>query len=102
MQPLAIIDFFDEIGKPILDVRQSPVFTEIDLFGLEGLDEALGGGIVVGIPLSGHADTEAVFQQHLHVVEGGILDTPVGMVDDLLRGIAMLISNDSQRLAGSD
>ena len=33
MQPRKIIDFFDEIGKPVLDIRQSPVFPEIDLFG---------------------------------------------------------------------
>jgi hypothetical protein len=26
MQPLAIIDFFEEIGKSIPDIRQSPVF----------------------------------------------------------------------------
>ena len=42
MQPFAIIDFFNEIGKPVLDIRQSPVFPEIDLFGFQGFDEALG------------------------------------------------------------
>jgi hypothetical protein len=29
---------------------------EIDLFGFQGFDEALGGRIVVGISLSRHAD----------------------------------------------
>jgi len=89
VQPLAIIDFFDEEGKPDLDIRQSAVFPEIDLFGFQGFDEALGGCIVVGVSLSRHADPEAVLQQHLDVVMGGILDTPVGVVDDPLRGIAM-------------
>ena len=89
MQPFAIIDFFDEIGKPVLDIRQSPVFPEIDLFGFQGFDEALGGRVVVGVSLSGHADPEAVFQQHLYVVAGGILNTPVGLVNDSLRGITM-------------
>lgn len=89
MQPFAIIDFLDEEGKPDLDIGQSPVFTEVDLFGFQGFDEALGGRIVVGVSLSGHADPEAVLQQHLHVVVGGILNAPVGVVDDPLRGIAM-------------
>jgi len=89
MQPLAIIDFLDEEGKPDLNILQSPVFPEIDLFGFQGFDEALGGRIVVGVSFSGHADPEAVFQQHLHVVAGGILNAPVGMMDDPLRGIAM-------------
>ena len=89
MQPLAIIDFFDEEEKPDLDIRQSAVFPEIDLFGFQGFDEALGGCIVVGVSLSRHADPEAVLQQHIDVVMGGILDTPVGVVDDPLRRIAM-------------
>jgi hypothetical protein len=89
MQPLVIIDFFGEEGKPDLGIRQSPVFPEIDLFCLQGFDEALGGRIVVGISLSRHADPEAVLQQHLHVVVGGILNAPVGVVNDPLRGIAM-------------
>ena len=89
MQPFAIIDFFDEIGKPVLDIRQSAVFPEIDLFGFQGFDEALGGRIVVRVSFSRHADPEAVLQQHLHVVAGGILDAPVGVVDNPLREITM-------------
>lgn len=89
MQPLAIINFFDEERKPVLDILQSSVFPEIDLLGFQGFDEAFGGRIVVGISFSGHADPEAVLQQHLDVVVGGILNTPVGVVNDPLRGIAM-------------
>jgi hypothetical protein len=47
MQPLVIIDFFDEERKPDFDIRKSLVFPEIDLFGFQGLDESPGspGGI---------------------------------------------------------
>lgn len=87
MQSLAIIDFFDEEGKPVLDILESPVFPEIDLFGFEGFDEAFGGSVFIGIPFTGHADPEAVVQQHLHVVVGGILNPPVGVMDDPFRGM---------------
>jgi hypothetical protein len=89
MQPFTIIDFFDEERKPVLDILQSPVFPEIDLFGFQGFDEALGGCIVVRISLSRHADPEAVLEQHCHVVVGSILDTPIRVVDDPLRGMTM-------------
>jgi hypothetical protein len=44
----------DEKGKSHLDIRQSPIFPEINLFGFKGFDEALGGRIVVGTSLSIH------------------------------------------------
>ena len=49
MQPLTIVNFFDEVVKPILDIVHRPVFPEVDLLGLQGLDEALGCRIVVGV-----------------------------------------------------
>ena len=89
MQPFAIIDFFNEIGKPVLDIRQSPVFPEIDLFCFQGFDEALGGRVVVRVSFSGHADPETILQQGLHIFVGGILNAPVRVVDDPLWGITM-------------
>jgi len=88
MQPLAIVNFFDEEGKPVLDIVHRPVFPEVDLLGLQGLEEALGGRVVVGVAFPGHADPEAVMKERVHVVVGGILDTPVGVMDDPCRGIA--------------
>ena len=49
MQPLAIINVLDEVGKTILDIVHRPVLPEVDLLGLQGLDEALGCRIVVGV-----------------------------------------------------
>ena len=89
MQPLAVINLFDEVGKSVLDISQSPVFPEIDLLGLQGFDEALGGGVVVRGSLPRHADSEAVLQQRVHVGLGSILNPPVGVVDDPIRGVAL-------------
>jgi hypothetical protein len=75
MQPLAIVDFFDEEGKPALDIVHRPVFPEVDLLGLQGLEEALGGRVVVGVTFPGHADPEAVLKKRVHVVVG-LIDKP--------------------------
>ena len=82
MQPLAIVNFFDEEGKPVLDIVHRPVFPEVDLLGLQGLEEALGGRVVVGVAFPGHADPEAVMKKRVHVVVGRILDSPVGVMND--------------------
>lgn len=63
MQPLAIINVLDEVGKTILNIIHRPVLPEIDLLGLQGLDEALGRRVVVGVALAGHADPEVVCKQ---------------------------------------
>ena len=88
MQPLAIINVLDEVGKTILDIVHRPVLPEVDLLGLQGPDEALGCRIVVGVAFVGHADPEAVCKQLLHVVVGGILDPAIRVVDDPCRGSA--------------
>jgi len=88
VQPLAIINVLDEGGKTILDIVHRPVLPEVDLLGLQGLDEALGCRIVVGVALAGHADSEAVGKQLLHVVSGGILDPAIRVMDDSCRGSA--------------
>lgn len=65
MQPFAVVHFLNERGKPNLEIFHNPVFPEIDLFVLLTFDEALSGGIVVRISLPGHADPEAVVEEHL-------------------------------------
>jgi len=71
-----------------LDIGHRPVLPEVDLLGLQGLDEALGCRIVVGVAFAGHADSEAVGKQLLHVVSGGILDPAIRVMDDSYRGSA--------------
>lgn len=62
MKPFVVIHILDEKGKSILDIFQCSVFPEIDFLDLEGFKKTLGGGIIVWISFTGHADPEAVFQ----------------------------------------
>jgi hypothetical protein len=68
MQPLVIINFLKEVGKPILDIVHGSIFPEVDLLGFQGFDETLSRRVVVGIPLAGHADSKAVMIEDIHVV----------------------------------
>lgn len=89
MKTLAVVYFLDEKGKPNLNVFQGSIFPEVDLLGLDGLEKALGGSVVVGIALAGHADPEAVLEEHLYIVVRGILDTSIRVMDDSLWGTAI-------------
>ncbi len=89
MQTLAVVYFLDEKGKPNLNVLQGSIFPEIDLLDLDGLEKALGGSVVVGIALAGHADQEAVVAERLHIVVRGILDASIGVMNDPLGGTAI-------------
>ena len=89
MQPLVIINFLDEMGKPILDIVHGSIFPEIDLLGFQGFDETLNRRVVVRIPLAGHADAEAVLMEDIHIVTRGILNTPIGVMNDSCRGFAL-------------
>ena len=68
MQPFVIINFLDEVGKPILDIVHGSIFPEVNLLGFQSFDETFSRRVVVGIPLAGHADEEAVLMENLHVV----------------------------------
>ena len=89
LQPLVIINFLDEVGKPILDIGHGSIFPEVDLLGFQGFDETLSRRVVVGIPLAGHADAETMLMEDLHVVARCILNTPIGVMNDSCRGLAL-------------
>ncbi len=89
MQPLVIINFLDEVGKTILGIVHGSIFPEIDLLVFQGFDETLNRRIVVRIPLAGHADAKAMLIEDLHVVIRCILNTPIGVMNDSCRGLAL-------------
>lgn len=60
MQPLAIVNLFDKIGKLPFHIVETLVLPEVDLFDLQGLHETLDDGVVIGVAFSGHADQAAV------------------------------------------
>lgn len=66
MHMTRFIHFLNEKDKPNLNFLQRPVFPEIYFFDLDGLEKNRGGGIVVMVSFPGHADPEAMLQQHLY------------------------------------
>jgi hypothetical protein len=89
MQTLAVVHFLDEKGKPNLDIFQDSVFPQIYFFNFDGFKKTFGGGIVVWVSLTRHADPEDVFAEHLYIVMRGILDAPIGVMDDPFRRTAI-------------
>src|SRR5215471_10555795 len=81
MAALGIIDVFDEARQREGDIVESVVLHQIDLLDFEGLHEALGLGVVVGVAASTHRTPEAVLGKLGAIIVGGILRTPVGVMD---------------------
>src|SRR3954454_6109693 len=55
MQPLAVVDLFDEGADLLAGIIDVAIVSSVDLLLLERLHEALGLGIVVGIADAAHA-----------------------------------------------
>src|SRR5574337_606965 len=85
MQPFAIVHLFDKVREPALNVLDSPVVPEIDLFSFQGLHETFGHGIVIGVAFAGHADLEPVGLEGLDVLVSGVLHALVRVVNHPLR-----------------
>ena len=73
-------------GSRIWTSCQGSVLPEVNFLDLDGFEKALGGSVVVGISLPGHADPKAVIEKHFDIVVRGILDAPIGVMDDPLGG----------------
>ena len=77
MEALGVVDGVDEDGDGALcsfDVLEA---SAIDLFGFEGLHEAFGFGIVVGIAGSAHADGDVVTGEALAIFGRGVLHAAI-------------------------
>jgi hypothetical protein len=72
MQTFAVVHFLNEKGKSNLNIFQGSIFPEVDLFNLERFKKAFGGGIVIGIAFTGHADQEAILQESVNIFMGGV------------------------------
>ena len=44
--------------------------------------DALGNGVLLGVPVLGHADPYPTASQSLHILPAGVLDAPVAVVDE--------------------
>ena len=86
MQALAIVDLVDEAADVARRVAVIAIAGAVDLFALEGSDEALGLGVVVRIADPAHAGGDPVGLQEAGVLGTGVLHAAVGMVDQAAPG----------------
>jgi hypothetical protein len=93
VQPFLIAHILDEVGKSPLDILHRLILPEIDLLGLECFHEALGHSVVARITFAGHTDPERIPPQDVHILMGGILHSPVRVMDDSRRRISSLESH---------
>jgi len=61
--------------------------TQMYALTFEAAEEILSDGIVIGIPLSGHALANSPLSQPLTVRGGGVLDTAIRVEDKTLLGL---------------
>ena len=77
----SIVEAFD-VGKDIaFGVIPCCILPVMDELGFERVEEALHWGIVVAVGLAAHRSLEAGGPDRLTIILGGILNTPIGMVD---------------------
>ena len=73
MQPLAVVDLIDEERQSIDHILEPLVAGEIDLLAFQGLHEAFGLGVVVGVAPSAHRALQAMILELLAIGVGGVL-----------------------------
>ena len=74
---VVLLDELFEVGVQLIEVL---VRVHVDLLPLEGLDEALAEGVVVGIAGTAHAGQDAVEFKQRGVLLGSVLDAAIGVV----------------------
>jgi len=74
---VVLLDELLEVGVQLIEIL---VFVHIDLLALEGLDEALAEGVVVGVAGAAHAGQDAVDLEQFGVLLGGVLHAAIGVV----------------------
>ena len=82
MQPLLVIDLFEELADRSTCFSQVPVFVAMDFVVLQRFHERFAGRVVPRIALARHADFDAVGLEQVRIVVAGILGAAIGMMDE--------------------
>ena len=81
METASVVDLVDEPRKVLGDIGEGFVGHRIDGFDLEGLHEALGLGVVVGVASAPHRSDETAAKQGFPIGLSGILRTAIRVVN---------------------
>src|SRR3990170_235433 len=90
MEPAFVVDVVDEVRKRVNDVGERFVAAEVDLFGLDGLHEALGLGVVIRDATAAHRTAQPMFCEHLPIPIRSILCSTIRMVHTSKAGSTVL------------
>jgi hypothetical protein len=82
VQPLSVVDFFNEQLNRCAGVLLIAVPAHVDLLRLQRLHERLRFGVVIGITRAAHADGEAMGLQFVHIRPAAVLHPSVRMMHD--------------------
>jgi len=80
---MAIIDVFNKLSDGRAGMVDILISGGVGLFGFEGLHKALRHGIVIRAARTAHAGLDAGSFQAGDVVAAGVLNAPIGLVDQL-------------------
>lgn len=89
MQPLPVVEHFDELKDLHLGFVAAVVVPLMDQFILQRAKEAFDDGIVVTVPLTAHARHEARLRQELLIGTAGIQGPLIGVVNQAGRWAAL-------------
>jgi hypothetical protein len=81
MEPLSVIDHFDEFFDISSSFCKCPILVQIHFLTLERPKETLDLGILIGITGSGHTDPNPGTLQPIHVIGTCILYPAIRVVD---------------------
>lgn len=82
MEALGVVDGADEDADGTSCVCDVLEAAAVDFFGLEGLHETLGFGIVVRIAGPAHTDGDIMAGETLAIIVGRILHATIGMMNE--------------------
>jgi len=80
MQPLFVVDLFQELADGRTGVGQIAIFVAQHLLVLKRLHERFAGRVVPRVALARHADLNAVGFEQIRVIIAGVLRAAVGMM----------------------
>ena len=80
VEMLLIVEDVDDGRQARLQLSQIAVRPAIELFGFEGLDEALAIGVVRGRAGAAHADRHLPAFEYLHILLTRVLHTAIGVM----------------------
>ena len=103
VQPLAIVDFFDESANFVVRMMCVTIAASVDLLLLERLHEALRHRVVVRAANPAHARLDGVRLEPADVVAARVLHATIGMMDQagcrLSRGDGLFQRKQPRRMA---